>query len=86
MLLYRLSIQLYKLYNSNVHSLEWVSFNWNQILTSRQSNFSILKKNVKKVGLNILVNRLSALNSKIPLEWLNGPLDSFKVKVKRLLL
>ena len=36
--------------------------------------------------LNVLVNRLSALNSKIPLEWLNGSLDSFKVKAKRLLL
>ena len=29
MLLYRLSIQLFKLYNTNTHSLEWVSLNWN---------------------------------------------------------
>ena len=86
MLLYRLSIQLFKLYNTNTHSLEWVSLNWNQILTSRQSKFKILKTNVKKVGLNILVNRLSALNSKIPLDWLNGSLDSFKVKAEKLLL
>ena len=84
MLLYRLSIQLFKLYNSNTHSLEWVSLNWNQILTSRQFKFEIL--NVKKVGLNNLVNRLSALISKIPLDWLNGSLDSFKVKAKKLLL
>ena len=86
MLLYRLSIQLFKLYNINTHSLEWVSLNWNQILTSRQSKFEILKTNVKKVGLNILVNRLSGLNSKIPLDWLNGSLDSFKVKAEKLLL
>ena len=86
MLLYRLSIQLFKLYNINTHSLEWVSLNWNQILTSIQSKFEILKTNVKKVGLFILVNRLSALNSKIPLDWLNGSLDSFKVKAKKLLL
>ena len=70
MLLYRMSIQLFKLYNTNVHSLEWISLNWNQILTSRQSKFAILKTNVKKVGLNILSNRLSALNNKIPLDWL----------------
>ena len=86
MLLYRLSIQLFKLYNTNVDSLEWVSLYWNQILTSRQSKFAILKTNVTKVGLNILANRLSALNSKIPLDWLSGSLDSFKVKAKRLLL
>ena len=86
MLLYRLSIQLFKLYNTNVDSLEWVSLYWNQILTSRQSKFAILKTNVTKVGLNILANGLSALNSKIPLDWLSGSLDSFKVKAKRLLL
>ena len=86
MLLYKLSIQLFKLYNQNEHSLEWVSLNLNQILTSRQSKFQILKTNNKKVGLNILSNRLSALNGKIPLDWLNGSLDSFKIKSKRLLM
>ena len=75
---------IYSKYNTD--TLEWVSLNWNQILTSRQSKFEILKTNVKKVGLNILVNRLSALNNKIPLDWLNGSLDSFKVKAKKLLL
>ena len=86
MLLYRLSIQHFKLYNTKDHSFEWVSLNWNQILTSRQSKFEILKTNVKKVGLNFLVNRLSALNRKIQLDWLGGSLDSFKVKAKRLLM
>ena len=86
MLLYWLSIQLFKLYNTNDHSLEWISLNLNQILTSRQSNFEILRTNVKKVGLNILVNRLSALNGKIPLDWLRSSLDTFKIKVKRLFL
>ena len=86
MLLYRLSIQLFKLYNTNDHSLEWISLNLNQILTSRQSNFEILRTNVNKVGLNILVNRLSALNGKIPLDWLRSSLDTFKIKVKRLFL
>ena len=35
---------------------------------------------------NILTNRLSALNGKIPLDWLNGSLDSFKIKSERLLM
>ena len=86
MLLYKLSIQLFKLYNSNEHSLEWISLNLNQILTSRQSKFQIMKTNDKMVGLNILTNRLSALNGKIPLDWLNGSLDSFKIKSKKLLM
>ena len=50
MLLYKLSIQLFKLYNQNEHSLEWVSLNLNQILTSRQSKFQILKKIAKKLA------------------------------------
>ena len=83
-LLYKLSIQLFKLYNSNDHTLKWISLNWNQILTSRQSTFLIMKTNEKKVGLNNLTNSLSVLNGKIPLEWLNSSLDSLKVKCKNL--
>ena len=43
-LLYKLAIQLFKLYNSKEHSKEWISLNLNQILTSRQSKFLIKKK------------------------------------------
>ena len=31
---YKCAIQLYKLYNSNKHSLEWTCLNLNQILTT----------------------------------------------------
>ena len=86
LLQYKLAIQLFKLYNTNTHSMEWVELNLNQILTSRQTTFSVLKTNNTKVGLNILVNRLSVLNGKIPLKWLNGSMESFKVKCKNLLL
>ena len=83
---YKLSIQMFKLYNSNDHSLEWIHLNFNQILTSQQTKFSILKSNIKKVGLNTLSNRLSALNGKIPLHWLNNSIDTFKIKCKNLIL
>ena len=82
---YKLAIQLFKLYNTTIHSMDWTELNLNQISTSRQTTFSVLKTN-KKVGLNILVNRLSILNGKIPLGWLNCSLESFKVKCKGLLL
>ena len=31
-------------------------------------------------------NRLSVLNGKIPLDWLNSTIDTFKVKCKNLML
>ena len=83
---YKYAIQLFKLYNSNGHSLEWISLNLNQILTTRQTNFITMKTNETKVGMNILSNRLYVLNGLIPLSWLNVTLNTFKVNCKRLLL
>ena len=37
-----------------------------QILTSRQTTFSIMKTNNKKVGLNVLANQLSILEEENP--------------------
>ena len=45
-----------------------------------------LKNNNFKVGINGLSNRFYLLNNKIPLEWLNLSLNTFKVKCKKLLL
>ena len=39
-----------------------------------------------KVGLNLMPNRLSILNGKIPFYWLNALLSSFKQNCKRLFL
>ena len=86
MMQYKLAIQLFKLYNSNDHSLEWIDLNLNQVLTSRQTKFTILKTNNIKVGLNKLTNRLAILNGKIPLDWLNDSIDTFKFKCKELML
>ena len=83
---YKTAIQLYKLYNSNIYSKDWVDLNFNQILTSRQTTFMILKTNKSKVGLNTIPNRLSILNGLIPLLWLNNTLDTFKVKCKKMFL
>ena len=83
---YQCAIQLFKLYNANESSLEWNSLNENQILTTRQTNFLVMKTNNTKVELNILTNRLHILNGIIPLSWLNLSLSAFKLKCKRLLL
>ena len=86
MMKYNLGIQLFKLYNSREHSLEWLHLNHNQILTSRQTHFKILRSNSLKVGLNALANRLATINGKIELNWLNLSYESFKVKCKKLFI
>ena len=67
-------------------SLDWVTLNHNQILTTRQTKFLISKSIKNKVGLNILPNRLLILNGMIPLTWLNYTMDTYKVHIKKLLL
>ena len=85
-LLYKNTIQLFKLYNTNEFTYDWTILNFNQIFTSRQTTFMAFKSNNTKVGLNLLANRLSTLNGKIPFDWLNQSLTSFKIKCKSLFL
>ena len=83
---YRLAISLFKLYNSDFNSIEFVLLNSNQILTGRQTHFNSLKSNQLRVGINSLSNRFNVLNNMIPLTWLNLSLGSFKIKCKQLFL
>ena len=83
---YKLAICLYKLYNIEFNPIEFYLLNFNQILTSRQMNFTIVKSNRTRVGLNSLAKRLHILNGIIPLEWLNLSIETFKVRCKKLLL
>ena len=82
-LLYRHALLLYKLFNENSHTNEWVHLNFNQILTSRQSTFIATKNNRKRVGLNAIANRLYVLNGRIPLDWFSYGLDTYKIKCKK---
>ena len=90
MMKYNLGIQLYKLFNSREHSLEWLHLNMNQILTSRQTCFEILKSNSIRVGLNALVCWMSKVgtkvNGKIKLTCLNLSYNTFKIKFKKLFI
>ena len=85
-MLYKHAILLYRMYNSEVHSNEWVHLNLNQVITSRQTKFNILKPNQFKVGLNAPANRLHSINNLIPFTWLNCSIDTFKVRAKDLIL
>ena len=59
-----------------------MDLNFNQILTSCQTTFKVIKANKYLVGNNIISNRLTILNDKVDLKDLNLSLDSFKVKYK----
>ena len=76
------AILLYKLYNNSMSTLDWVKLNYQQILTSRQTNFMIIQTRNYKIGNNLLCNRLTLLNNKIPLSWLSLPFERFKLNCK----
>ena len=86
LMLYKHAILLYKLYNCEDFNFEWQHLNNMQILTSRQTNFLILRGQLKRVGINALANRLFILNGRIPLSWLGQSLGTFKIKCKKIFL
>ena len=85
MIIYKHSILLHKLYNTELPEVEWTALNFQQLLTSRQTKFLVVKNNNRKVGNNILTNRLHILNNKIILADLNDSIATFKVKQKKLI-
>ena len=83
MCVYKHSIQLHKLYNSTNQSIEWLHLNTQQNFNSRVTKFLISNSGKFKIGNNILTNRLTCLNNKIELDWLNLSLNSFKIHCKQ---
>jgi hypothetical protein len=83
---YKHAILLYKIYNRGEPPKDWLALNFNQVLPRRQTYFAAIKDQNFKIGSNILSNRLTTLNHKIPLQWLNLSIDTFKVKCKTLFL
>ena len=81
-LIYKHALILFKLYNCINTTTDWINLNFQQILTSRQTNFIISRDNNYKIGSNLICNRLTVLNTLIPLEWLTLSFGSFKLKCK----
>ena len=84
--LYKHAQILHKLYNAGEPDIEWVSLNFQHQFSMRQGHIIVAKANNLRVGENIIINRLSVLNRKIPLEWLNLPYGAFKKRIKELFL
>ena len=83
---YRQSIQLFKIYNNDNQSDDWIDLNFQQNFNARNDNIQIYDVSRLKVGKNLMINRLSILNGQIKLDWLNLGLNSFKIKMKQLFM
>ena len=83
---YRHCLLLFKLINNKITKRDWLNLNFQMLNTSRQIHFEIRNCSVYKVGNNILSNRLTCLNRKIPLDFLNLPFETYKIKCKNLFL
>ena len=83
---YRHSIQLFKIYNSDNQSDDWMDLNFQQNFNARNDFVQIYDVSQLKVGKNLMMNRLSILNGQIKLDWLNFGLNSFKIKMKQLFM
>ena len=78
--------QLYKIYNGEIGTNDWLDMNLQQNFNSRSRMFRISDCSKLTIGKNILANRLTVLNNQINLDWLNFSLITFKLKVKSLFL
>ena len=56
MMMYKLALILFKIYNSNYNSIEFIMLNFNQIFSPQQTKFITSQSNHTKVGLNSLAN------------------------------
>ena len=82
----RSSIMIFTCVNNMISNRDWLDLNFQMINTSRQTLFEIQSRAVYKVGNNILTNRLSCLNRKIRLDFLNLSFETYKIKCKNLFL
>ena len=81
---YRLSIQLYKLYNAynQNENDNWIDLNFQQNFNDRNNFVQITDNSRLLIGKNTIVNRFKSLNNLIDYDWLNLSLDTFKLKCK----
>ena len=84
--LYKHALLLFKIFNEKTPPLDWLKLNFNQVQTTRQKSFECIGDANYKIGKNILSNRLCNINKKIPLNWLNQSISTYKVHCKKLFL
>ncbi len=83
---YKLSLQLYKSYNDNQQNETWLRLNFQQMFNNRTDTILIADESKNRIGKNIIINRLTILNGKVKLDWMNLSYDAYKLKCKNLFL
>ena len=86
MMQYKHVTQLYKVYNSENQSNDWLDLFFNQNFNSRNNKANFIDNSVCKIGKNTMTNRLNLLNNKITYDWLNLSIETYKIKCKELFL
>ena len=82
--LYKHSLLLHSLYNTQKPHLEWLALNFNQNFNSREKTLKIINNSNYKIGKNNkLSNRLVILNNKIELDCLNTDKNTYKLLCKQ---
>ena len=79
---YKLSIILFKIYNFESDSNEWLFLFFNQNVNTLCEFVNFFDSSNLKIGKNLLSNCFLILNGKIKCDWLNLPLNPFKIKSK----
>ena len=81
-----MALQLYRTFNYQTPTQDWLNINYNSVLTSRPTRFGINKSCRFKIGMNIVSNRFNYLNGKIDLNLLNLTYGTYKTHCKHLFL
>ena len=83
---YKLSIQLYKLYNNETQNDDWIDLHFQQNFNERNHRVQIIDSSKIRVGKNILTNKLSVITNQIEYDSLNMSYLTFKLQSKELFL
>ena len=71
---------------NNQHNETWLHLNFQQMFNNRTDTILIADKSKNRIGKNIIINRLSVLNVKVKLDWMNLSYDAYKLKCQNLFL
>ena len=74
---YKHALELYKLYNSDIQSEDWIDLNTQQAFNDRLQTIRVFDSSRLKVGKNLLVNRMTILNNELNYDLMNVSYNSF---------
>ena len=79
---YKHVLELYKLYNNEKQSEDWIDLKTEQAFNDRVQTIKVFDNSRLKIGKNLLLNRMTILNNELNYDLMNVSYNSFKVKCK----